>query len=70
MTNEKLIVNPDEIFNVITIQGHKFIQMKDSFMQCATCLSQPSVYGYQKLEKGKVRKLVIEKNCDCPKQNG
>jgi hypothetical protein len=53
----------------ITVEGYKFFYINGQ-IQCATCLRilwqgrDPEI----PMEKGKVAELVINKDCDCPKQ--
>ncbi len=55
---------------ILTIDGYKFFEGKDYTFQCATCLNVMGLNLHDDpLEKAKeekrVRKIIIQKDCDC-----
>ena len=62
---------PEEILEIVDIDGYKFFKGRGrNELQCATCLNimglMPVVSNEYK--KGKIRKIKLMKDCDCPKQ--
>ncbi len=54
--------------NLIEIDGYKFFYFGEKEVQCATCLSIMGIVPGGKSILGKVRKIILIKDCDCPRQ--
>lgn len=53
--------------DTIDIDGYKILKSGLAF-QCATCLSLLGVVASDRASKGEIRKIIISKDCDCPRQ--
>lgn len=70
--NRVVLEIPDKDVVLLDIDGYKFFRGRDSNeFQCATCLNimgiQP-IDDWKNSQMGKVRRLKLIKDCDCPKQ--
>jgi hypothetical protein len=67
MNNRVELEVPEKKLDVITIKGYKFFNGYNQF-QCATCLNLMRTEPIGLPIRGRMRRVRIIKECDCPKQ--